>query len=135
MATECGLCGEHLQADEADAPYHDEDGDIVCDACYHEHYEDECDRCGELAPKIELTMNPGELIALWSEVDDLAPGYYRVLSWPIYMDGMVTGFILPSSLEYVKPLERDMQHKHPPGGRLCKACRAEVAGLIDNRPA
>lgn len=120
--------------EQRESPMKDPDGDITCDECYREKFEGECDRCGETVDETELAMNPGELLALWEEVDDLAPGYYRVLRWPIYMNGMITGHILKENLEYTYPLDKKGEeaaaHSWTPGGRLCKRCRDEIEDVL-----
>lgn len=136
-ATCCALCGDELDHEEKEYPRKDEDGDPVCDRCYTEKYEGVCDRCGEIVEKKELAMNPGELTAFWEEVDGLKPGYYRVLKWPIYMDGMIEGYVLTDNLKFVAKLDakgkRAAKDAWTPGGRMCCACRDEIQKHADLR--
>ena len=128
----CAWCYRELDEEERASPLtNDELDEVICDACYRDEYEDECDRCGEIVAKTELAMNPGELIAFWDEVDGLKPGYYKVLRWPIYADGMIEGYVMTENLEYAEPLdkegERAAANAYYPGGRLCCKCRVEIA--------
>jgi len=130
-APSCASCGDKLDAEERGNPYRDEGGDPICDRCHCDKYEGQCDRCGEIVEKKELDMHPGEILAFWEEVDGLEPGYYRVLRWPIYMDGMIEGYVLKDNLEYFAPLDEKGQHAADnawtPGGRMCRACREEIS--------
>lgn len=91
----------------------------------------DCDRCLETVLETELKMRPGELLAFWEETDGLKPGYYRVLRWPIYMDGMIEGYVITDNLEFVAPLDaiglEAAEDAVYPGGRLCRACQEAIS--------
>lgn len=129
-ATCCALCGDEFDEEELDNPYRDEDDDPICDSCYREKYESACDRCDEIVEKKELEMKPGELLAFWEEVEGLKPGYYKVLRWPIYADGMICGYIYHDALEFFAPLDEKgtaaAKDAWTPGGCLCERCRTEI---------
>jgi hypothetical protein len=42
----CHSCGAELTEQDLEGPEHDEDGNIICDDCYHEEYCFECCMCG-----------------------------------------------------------------------------------------
>jgi hypothetical protein len=46
------------------------------------------------------------------------------------MDGMITGYVLTTNLQWFAPLDdkglRAADDARTPGGRLCFACRAEI---------
>jgi hypothetical protein len=126
----CSLCSDELREEQRDSPFKSDDGDPVCDRCYHEKFEGVCDRCRDVVEKKELAMRPGEILALWEETDGLKTGYYRVLRWPIYMDGMIDGYIVTDNLQRLKPLDEAgiaaADDAYTPGGRLCAACQKEI---------
>jgi len=133
----CCRCGENLNDEERDSPQLDDDGDTICDSCYDDHYCSECGRCGDVVDKSDLDTKPGALIAVWRKTDaspvDLQSGYYRVLSWPFYADGMITGYMYSNALEYFAPLDaigstaaKGAMFNATP---MCSACRIKVAAL------
>lgn len=126
----CPCCGEELNEEEREYPQKDEVGDNICDRCYRDKYEGECDRCGYLVEKSELKMRPGELLALWQKVQGLKPGYYRVLHWPLYADGMISMHLFHDALEFFSPLDSKglsaAEGAWTPGGCLCAECRKQI---------
>lgn len=132
MALKCFHCNDELEGDDRDNPLHDSDGNAYCERCYRDEIEGMCDRCWDYFEQDkELAMRPGELLALWEETDGLKAGYYLVLSWPIYMDGMITGSIVKESLAFFAELDAEgiesAKAANSPGGRLCRECREEIA--------
>lgn len=127
---ECSHCMEKLEGEDADSPFRDKNGDLYCEGCFFEEVMGDCDRCGACVDLDELAMNPGELLAFWAKTDGLEPGYYRVLRWPIYMDGMITGYVVTDNLQRFGPLDEKglsaAKFVNTPGGRLCCACRLEI---------
>lgn len=128
---QCSHCSDELKGEDLEKPMM-YDGEPYCERCYREECEAECDRCGNLVTKDEVAMRPGELLAFWEKTDGLMPGYYRVLRWPIYMDGMITGYVLPDNLQFVLPLDDKgkvaAEGAWTPGGALCVECRSEIEG-------
>lgn len=132
---ECTYCGNELRdPHEIANPPTDEDGDIICDECYRDRYEEICERCGEYAQKTDMDTSKGSLIAVWTEApgrpDDLAPGYYRVNAWPLYADGMIEGYMFSGNIERVADLddkgERAAQNAWVNCGPLCSECRGKI---------
>lgn len=135
----CGWCSTVLNKEQRENPYRDDSGDVICDTCYTRNFEGICDRCEEIVPKKELKMRPGELLAFWEEVDGLQPGYYRVLRWPIYADGMIEGFVYTENLQFVCALDAQglnaAEDAYTPGGSLCEECRKAIeANLLPSPP-
>lgn len=137
----CSYCGEELHGEELESPYKDESGDIMCDNCYTDHYEDYCDLCDNIVENTELESKPGELIAVWREAPGLcctiAPGYYRVKQWPIfYAAGMIGGYIFPDAIEKVIDLDdegrKTAEEYDKLCGKLCGTCRNRIEALLGN---
>lgn len=130
----CTWCGNDLPEEQRESPYLDESGDEICDRCHTQHFEGCCDRCSEVVEKKELAMRPGELLAFWEEVDGLKPGYYRVLRWPIYADGMIEGFVYTENLQFVRDLDQAglnaAEDAWTPGGSLCAECRGIIEASL-----
>lgn len=116
--------------DDREYPRTDEDGDVICSSCYRDKYEGVGDRCGEIVEKTELAMKPGELFAFFEPVGDLGRGYYRVLGWPIYMDGMIGGYVVERNVRFIGSLDaagaRAAKDAWTPGGCLCHDCQVKV---------
>lgn len=135
---ECTYCGEALDDEEAASPQKDNDGDVMCDQCWSDKYEDVCQRCGEYRLKTDLKTEPGNLIAAWMEApgspDDLTPGYYRVKTWPIFVDYMIGGHMYSDALERVADLDkkglRGAAEAHTCCGPLCGSCMVEIEERI-----
>ena len=106
----CYECEEPLDEEQSANPMRGDGGEIICDDCHREGYQDDCHRCQNTVDKTELESNPGELIAVIREAsgmpDDLEPGYYRVKAWPFFHDGMISGYFDGRNLERVADLDR-----------------------------
>lgn len=135
----CSYCGDELDGEELESPYKDESGDIICDDCYHDHYEGTCDLCQNIVQNTELESKPGELFAVWSEASaigakDLKPGYYRVKEWPMYVSDMLSASFFSESIEKIMDLDeegqRAAQDAWTPCGKLCAECRKRLEDAI-----
>jgi hypothetical protein len=135
----CTYCGEPLDGEELENPYRNDSGDILCDECHREHYEGWCDLCNNIVEKKELESNPGELIAVWREAPGLgcevAPGYYRVKQWPIYANGMITGYLFSDAIEKISDLFgrgiKVAAESDALCGKLCDDCRGRIEFALD----
>lgn len=133
----CSYCSRLLDAEEREAPSHDEQGDVLCDACYDEHFRDYCGRCDEKVDSSDLDTSPGQLIGIWNTAPayggELVPGYYRVKRRPFYVDWMVGGHFYADALEFALPLDewgkRQSQEAMCLSGPLCNDCRAVLARI------
>lgn len=134
-ALRCSYCSHDLDDEEREYPSHDESGDVLCDACYDEHYRDYCGRCAEKVDTSDLDTSPGQLIGIWNTAPasggELAPGYYRVKRRPFYVDWMIGGHFYADALEFVLPLDEMGRHQAEEAmhcsGPLCGDCRAALA--------
>lgn len=135
----CTYCSEALNREERRSPRKDEAGDVMCDQCFSRHYESDCSRCCELFETTELDTRPGNLIGVWVSVpacgqDDLASGYYRVLSWPIFADGMIDGYFFGRALQFACHLDakglRRAKDEQFMSGPMCPQCRSDVERQI-----
>lgn len=135
----CSYCEAELDEEELESPYHDESGDVVCDACWYAECTDPCSRCDELWEKGKLESRPGELIAVGREAPglsgDLQPGYYRVKEWPIYIAAIMgSAFFLNDALERVAELDpvgsTAAENAEFDAFPLCPRCQEQVEGLI-----
>jgi hypothetical protein len=134
--THCTYCGNQLDAEERRSPRLDEEKSVMCDGCYRDHYEDNCTRCGEIFDKTELSPKPGKLIGVWRDAPalgrgDLKAGYYRVLKWPIYADGMIEGYFFSDAIQRVGPLDaaglHSAEEEQAMAGPMCSECQAEAS--------
>lgn len=137
--TECTSCGVSLSDEELENPRRDSGGDVICDSCYSDEFEDWCSLCDEVVDKDELEASPGHIVAVYSDApvrggDDLKAGYYRVLSWPFFADGMVEGYFIGGTLERLADLDdkgkRAAKDQSCLSGPMCKRCRDRVEGTL-----
>lgn len=136
----CSYCDTELDRYERRNPRRDEARAVMCDDCFSQHYEDNCTRCCELfEKKTELASKPGHLIGVWREVPALTtgalpPGYYRVLKWPIFADGMIEGYFFGDAVTFACGLdaqgERRAEEEQYMSGPICRCCSAAVEEQI-----
>lgn len=136
---ECTNCGDPLDDDEIASPYHDDDGSVMCETCYEDKFEDWCSLCDELVEKTQLTAEPGHLVVVFDEApvrcgDDLKAGYYRVLRWPFFADGMIEGHFIDGALQHVADLDeqgnRAAKNAMDMSGPMCESCRTRVEATL-----
>lgn len=77
----CAYCERPLTDEETEGPCRDEDGEIMCDECYSEHYEYLCPLCQNL---VAVEGNEKHILVTHALADNQAmePGIYRVLELP-----------------------------------------------------
>lgn len=118
---ECMLCGEKLSKYEAKNPRLDSDGDIICDECYSEYYQQQCGICEEY---YDIPKCPEETFFVLSEEEgkenDLKKGIYKVLRWP-YHGGPLLGpdRIFKNDVEFVKNYDNEESNE------ICRDCYIE----------
>lgn len=132
----CASCGVLLDGEEQEHPERDGDGNPICDECYREEFMDVCERCQDWTNKTDLDSQPGTLIVVFSAAParggdgDLQPGYYRVVSWPFFANGMFEGHFYAAALRRVAELdERGLKAAllcASMGAPLCGACRVQI---------
>lgn len=107
---------------------------MICDSCYWDEYGEHCTRCNELFEKSEISPKPGKVIGVWRDAPglgrDIRAGYYRVVRWPIYADGMIEGYFFPDALARVGELDvaglRAAEEEQAMAGPMCDKCQAEA---------
>ena len=138
--TTCWVCSEKLNEEEVECPSKDENGDVICDECYREHYEQECPICCEYVHNDDIDPDIGSVIGIWEDApgsgETLEPGYYRVLRMPFFMDGMIgSGSFFSSSLEKIAILDEDglraAKEAGAMAGPICKECQGTIEQTQD----
>jgi hypothetical protein len=82
----------------------------------------------------EISTKPGKVIGVWRDAPglgrDIRAGYYRVVHWPIYADGMIEGYFFPDALSFVGELDvaglRAAEEEQAMAGPMCDGCQAEA---------
>ena len=117
----CTYCENELDKEESKNPRTDSDGDIICDECFHEEYEEVCPLCGDYFEK----GNPqeGEYYFAITKNDDcrVQPGVYVAVTFPFYIDNMFTQRVITNNVEKVGDLEGNDLNVWR-GGRICLEC-------------
>ena len=147
-AVKCDCCGEPLDDEEAESPRIDKHtGKPICDECYHEHFEFECQWCEESDEKdremaigslcVILQPTPCDSLRLygassphWLRIGDdyrshMMPGVYRVVRWPVYCSNMLSEWLYADAFEWFSPLPdvlKGGEHWYHAGG-LCRSCQ------------
>lgn len=133
--TNCTWCARELDPEERQSPEKSEAGEVICDSCYDQEYRDYCTRCEEKFDKTELSPKPGRLIGVWRDAPalgrgDILAGYYRVLRWPIFADGMIEGYFFRDALQRVGPLDmaglRSAEEEQSMAGPMCEECQQKA---------
>ena len=119
----CLRCGNELDDEELDYPRKDEDGDAICDECFHEHYEFTCCWCCEYGD----VKDQHNLLVVFEEVSDVKPGIYKITERPYYICAMIgSSWLIPGSLVRIAELNPDMDGNNYPCGHLCLECQKKV---------
>lgn len=129
----CTDCGHGFQLEVDAEPDTNHDGEPICTDCYLDANFDDCALCGESVQKEELESKPGELIVIFERVpalgdDDLLPGYYRVLGWPFFSQGLIgSGYFHATRLTRVARLDTrgkaQAKNADCPSGPMCRECQ------------
>jgi len=120
----CSYCGSPLDEEEAANPRRDEDGDILCDECYQEHYEYECPQC---CNPVENETNKKHIFITPALAEDqgLQTGIYSVLSWPWAVSNYFSFQIIPSAIKRVADLPDELKDELE-GNYLCEECVEKI---------
>ena len=94
----CGYCHRMLTKDEVESPEVDSDGDMMCDDCYSDHYQQVCPICENYFDK--ATRPDDYYFAITKSVIDencieyngkpMIPGLYKALKYPMYIANCVS---------------------------------------------
>ncbi len=120
----CEWCEERLTDEEIEYPR--DSIQTICDECYHEHYEFTCCWCQEY----DHVDHQHVYLILTEEFDDLQSGIYKIVDFPYFVDGMITGWFIRSSLERICDLPDGIDTEPHPAGHLCRECQTKVTELI-----
>lgn len=124
----CSWCGDPLDAEEAENPRKDPHGDLICDECYHDHFEFTCSQCEE-GEDIEHQGAIGSVTVVYEEVSGLGekvkPGVYRITKWPYYADGVTECYLIENALTRITDVPEGWTNADGcPCGHLCRTCQA-----------
>jgi hypothetical protein len=135
---ECGRCGNDLDDDEMESPRQDEDGDIMCDECYHEHFEFTCSVCQEHGDTEDqhnmLAVYDSEVFEENDRENGWKRGVYMIVDRPYYLAPLIGQvWIYTRCLEWIGPIPRDKGNDESPigyaCGHLCLECQHKMLGL------
>jgi hypothetical protein len=118
----CHSCGAELTEQDLEGPEHDEDGNIICDDCYHEEYCFECCLCGEYGD----VKDQHNMVVVFEE-SMVEPGLYRVLNesyWAAPLLGKA--IIFPHAVERIGDIPEGANDRGYQLGHLCADCQEKV---------
>jgi len=116
----CAWCEEHLDDEEKESPQKDNDGDIICDNCYDEHYRYACPLCSEFVEK-EGNQEHIALTNALAEDQEMEPGIYKVLQFPWFSSDCFSMHIYELNVKKVKDLPKELQEETE-GNYICEDC-------------
>ena len=124
--TNCAWCESELSEEECENPYTDEDGDPICDECYHDKYEFECCLCLEYDHvNVQHYYLVVKVPNLGCGGEEIAPGIYYIKRGP-YHGGSLIGrkYLFKHNLLRLRDLPNgsDLQDDFYPVGHLCRSC-------------
>lgn len=120
----CSLCGEEFNEEEVEDPYM-EDGEAICDNCYHDLNAFECCWCGEYD---DIENQHNMIVVFDAKAARLnQPGVYRVSGNPYYRHSVLgEGEIIKHAVERIADVSSDMDGDGYPCGHLCLQCQNEI---------
>lgn len=130
----CSFCGEKKNAKgSGDYEYMQKDPfdkTPVCESCFSEHYEENCQVCDNCMLKEDRGF---VVFAETIEADHfnskVKPGYYRILDFPLYVGPLIgSGSITSRNLSFVGPLT-GKESKHIENGHVCFECVRDAGHL------
>lgn len=127
--TQCTLCGKEFDAEELDSPRTDEDGDPICDDCYHEHYEFTC-RCCQNYGDVKDQHN---LLVVFKETSGVLPGIYATKGTYCTHALIGEGWLHPGALARIADVNPDMDGEGYPCGHLCLECQGHVLAQFTDK--
>lgn len=118
----CEWCKEALDEEEARHPNKSDNGDILCDSCYHEEYYITCVDCEEPFPKGDadyfVITNSDD-----PDNDDFQTGLYRIISTPFYLSNITGGDMIDEkSVKRLCNHAKDIEQS----GLVCKECAIKM---------
>jgi hypothetical protein len=131
---ECTWCGNDLEPDEIESPRRDDDGDPMCDACYHDEYMFSCCKCENYAPLSERD-NVGDIFVIVDEDEaELPIGIYEILSLPYWSSDMLSSDFIKYAIKKVSDYTFGMsiENINYAAGHFCQDCQNKIRETIQN---
>lgn len=124
----CDWCGEPENED--DAGFQEVDGEQVCWPCYRDQFLQVCGRCEE---SFEQDGGPGGVLAVYDDDLVVRPGYYQIIKWPFYIEGIGTLMLFADALRYIGPLlpGEPADGYDYPTAMLCPVCIAVMQTVAE----
>lgn len=113
----CYSCGEELKGQDLEGPEHDEDGNILCDDCYHEEFCFECCLCGEYGDN----KDKYNMIVVFNKEVKAEPGLYRITKEPFWHY-----HIIPNAVQRIGDIPEGTHSDGCLLGYLCAECQGKV---------
>jgi hypothetical protein len=119
---DCTMCGNRLHNHEVNDPRTNDEGNLVCDDCYREHYTFECCLCGE----DDETTHQHNMVVVFDDQAGVPVGTYRVTGCPYYSCSILgDGEILPFRVERIGDVPNGAESDGYWCGHLCRECQAK----------
>lgn len=140
MKTKCSYCYNELDEEEIEYPRTDETGDIICDNCFKENYQDYCPLCEE---HYDTPTKPEETFFVISKESEskagVEAGFYKVKSWPYWVGATGLGFqwLNESAIQLIKKFDinsvlKKLYGKNTntiEGDQICEECFNKYTNL------
>lgn len=124
-ATGCTWCGNKLLSC-PDDPSTDDQGDPICEACWHDHYTFRCCWC----ERYGMVKNQHNMVVVAERERGVPkavmPGIYLVLDTPYYADGIVEGHLYSNALERLSDVPEGVLTGMYRCGHLCMDCQEKI---------
>ena len=131
----CTCCGEDLRHYPED-PSTDENGEPMCEICWHEEFEFTCMWCHDYGMKkhqhnMLVIAEPEGLKMLGA--DEVQAGVYRITDTPYYASWIFGAHLYGQSLKRLAdvPEDLDSDYFHYPCGHLCMGCQEKITEATD----
>ena len=129
----CTYCGEDLHHYPED-PSTDEDGEPMCEICWHEEFEFTCMWCQNYGRKehqhnMLVIAEPESVRVLGG--GEVQAGVYRITDTPYYAYWITGMHLYERSLHRIADLPEDLEPDYYPCGHLCMDCQEKITPATD----
>jgi len=103
----CAMCREELNEEEIKSPQIDEEGHVVCDACFEDKYTHLCPICEEYFDEdFTKKISPSGLLVseYAAESVNMESGIYEITAYPFFCDGIIELELIETSINRVGDL-------------------------------
>ena len=121
----CVQCDAVLTGEQMESPYENDDNEVMCDDCYEDEYMSVCPICEDSFEK-SRKLEDGYYFAITKEAvedsgvmyngENMKPGIYKALEYPMYRADIVFGF----NYFYDNTIELVVENDFPDGGSYCE---------------